>query len=48
MNDIYINPNDSNMLWVATTSGLYKTIDAGVTWIKTQSGSIRDFKNKTR
>jgi photosystem II stability/assembly factor-like uncharacterized protein len=46
MNDIYIHPTDSNILWVATTSGLYKTIDAGVTWIKTQAGSIRDLKIK--
>ena len=46
MNDIYINPTDSNMLWVATTSGLYKTIDAGVNWTLTQSGNIRDVKIK--
>jgi len=32
MNDIYINPNDSNMLWVATNDGVYKSIDAGATW----------------
>ena len=47
MNDIYINPTDSNMLWVATTSGLYKTIDAGVNWTLTQSGNIRDVKIKS-
>jgi photosystem II stability/assembly factor-like uncharacterized protein len=46
MNDIYIHPTDSSILWVATTNGLYKTIDAGVTWTLTQSGSIRDLKIK--
>jgi Secretion system C-terminal sorting domain/Thrombospondin type 3 repeat len=46
MNDIYIHPTDSNILWVATTSGLYKTIDAGVSWTLTQSGNIRDVKIK--
>jgi len=46
MNDIYIHPTDSNILWVATTSGVYKTIDAGVIWTKTLTGSIRDIKVK--
>ncbi len=44
MNDIYINPSDSNMLWVATTSGVYKTIDAGTNWTRTLTGNIRDIK----
>jgi hypothetical protein len=46
MNDIYINPNDSNMLWVATNSGVYKTTDAGVSWSQTLSGNIKDIKVK--
>ncbi|WP_281847443.1 T9SS type A sorting domain-containing protein [Olleya namhaensis] len=55
MNDIYINPNDSNILWVATTNGVYKTTDAGVTWSNQTSGglsngttgiNIRDLKVK--
>ena len=32
MNDIYIHPSNSNILWVATNSGVFKTTDAGVTW----------------
>ena len=44
--EIYINPNDSNMLWVATSSGVYKTINAGINWTLTQSGSFRDLKIK--
>ncbi len=46
MNDIYIDPNNSNMLWVATSNGVYKTIDAGTTWTRTQIGNIRDLKVK--
>ncbi len=46
MNDIYINPNDSNMLWVATNNGLFKTTDAGVTWTEKLSGNVRDIKIK--
>jgi len=46
MNDIYINPNDSNMLWVATSNGVYKSVDAGTTWTNTQVGNMRDIKIK--
>ena len=46
MNDIYINPNNSNMLWVATSDGLYKSTDAGVTWTSKLSGDIKDIKIK--
>ena len=42
--EIYINPNNSNMLWVATSSGVYKTINAGNNWTLTQSGNFRDLK----
>jgi hypothetical protein len=49
MNDIYIHPSNSNILWVATGSGVYKTIDAGVNWSNingTQGLNIRDIKLK--
>lgn len=49
MNDIYINPNDSNMLWVATNNGIFKTTDAGATWSNqngTQGVGIKDIKVK--
>ena len=45
-NDIFINPNDSNMLWVATNNGVYKTSDAGVTWTNKLSGNVKDLKIK--
>ena len=38
--DIVINPNDSNMLWVATSDGIYKTSNAGTTWAITQAGDF--------
>ena len=46
MNDIYMNPNDSDMLWVATNGGVYKTIDGGTNWIEKLDGNIKDIKLK--
>ncbi|MBJ2174755.1 T9SS type A sorting domain-containing protein [Aureibaculum sp. A20] len=46
-NEILIDPSDSNVIWVATGSGLFKSEDAGVTWINKITGiHIRDFKLK--
>jgi len=45
-NEIYIHPENSNILWVSTNRGFYKTIDAGVTWEKTITDNIADFKLK--
>lgn len=46
MNDIYIDPTDSNVLWVATSLGVYKTINAGENWARKQTGNIKDIKLK--
>lgn len=46
MNEIYIHPSNSNVLWVATNSGLRKSTDAGVTWSETLSGNIKDLRLK--
>jgi len=49
MNDIYIHPSNSNILWVATNNGVYKTINGGVFWTNvngTQGLNIRDIKLK--
>jgi len=46
MNDIYMNPNDSDMLWVATNGGVYKTTDSGTNWIEKLDGNIKDIKLK--
>lgn len=45
-NEIYIHPNNSNIIWVATSQGFYKSIDAGDIWSKKIAGNIKDFKLK--
>ncbi|GGX11832.1 VPS10 domain-containing protein [Aquimarina muelleri] len=45
-NDIYIDPNNSNTLWIATSVGVYKTTNAGNTWTRTLTGDIKDIKLK--
>ena len=49
MNDIYMHPSNSNILWVATNKGVYKTTDGGVNWTNangTQNLNIKDIKLK--
>jgi len=46
MNEIVIDPTNSNIIWVATNSGLYKSTDAGASWQVTQAGFVADFKLK--
>ncbi|MCE2613052.1 thrombospondin type 3 repeat-containing protein [Flavobacteriaceae bacterium D16] len=46
MNEIVIDPTDSNTLWVGSSFGLYKTIDGGDNWVRVQTGFISDFKLK--
>ena len=41
MTDLQINPTNSNMLWVASADGIYRSVDAGVTWEQKQSGSFK-------
>ncbi|APU09362.1 hypothetical protein A5M85_03420 [Cellulophaga lytica] len=45
-NEITIDPTNSNIVWVASNNGLYKTIDGGVTWVNTLQENITDFKLK--
>lgn len=40
MNDIYMHPTNSNILWVATNNGVFKTTDAGVTWSNQNSSGF--------
>ncbi len=44
--EIYMHPNNSNILWAATSKGLYKTLDAGNTWMRILEGGVQDFKLK--
>ena len=45
-NEIYIDPSNSNKIWVATSSGLYSSVNGGSTWVFKLSGEIKDFKLK--
>ncbi len=38
--DIIIHPTNNKILWCATNIGLYRTIDAGVTWDIVQTGNF--------
>lgn len=38
--DILINPTNSNMLWCATNSGIYRTLNAGANWTLEQTGDF--------
>lgn len=38
--DILMNPTNSNMLWAATTDGIYRTVNAGVNWTLEQTGNF--------
>ena len=49
MNDIYIHPTNSNILWVATNNGVYKTTNGGTSWSNsngTQGFNVKDIKIK--
>lgn len=46
MNEITVDPLNSNIVWVATNTGLYKSIDAGGSWELKRAGNIKDFKLK--
>jgi hypothetical protein len=45
-NEIYLHPTNSNIIWVATSLGFYKSTDAGDSWSKKITGNIKDFKLK--
>ncbi|MBT8234796.1 MAG: thrombospondin type 3 repeat-containing protein [Bacteroidia bacterium] len=46
MNEITIDPTNSDIIWVGTSDGLYKTVDAGITWEVKSILPITDFKLK--
>ena len=45
-NEIFIDPTNSSIVWVATSVGLYKTNDAGDNWDVMLDANIRDFRLK--
>ena len=47
MNRILINPNNSNIIYAGTSLGVFQSVDAGITWVKTLNASgIRDMEFK--
>jgi hypothetical protein len=38
--DIIINPTDSNMIWVATSAGIFKSTNAGLTFANVRTGDF--------
>ncbi|WP_343487865.1 thrombospondin type 3 repeat-containing protein [Allomuricauda sp. d1] len=46
LNEIVIDPTDSNIVWVAGSNGLLKSENGGDTWQVKRSGNITDFKLK--
>lgn len=46
MNEIYINPNNTETVLVATSSGVQKTTNGGGTWVTKQAGNVIDLKMK--
>ncbi len=45
-NEIYIHPENSDIIWVSTNKGLYKSLNSGGSWVKQLSNNIVDFKLK--
>lgn len=45
-NEIYIHPDNSNIIWVSSNFGFYKSIDAGENWTQELTDNIMDFKLK--
>ncbi|WP_394974944.1 thrombospondin type 3 repeat-containing protein [uncultured Croceitalea sp.] len=46
MNEIFINPQNTNIIWVATNGGLQRSLDAGDTWEIVLEENITDFRLK--
>lgn len=49
MNEIAVNPNNSNIVWVATAGsvgGLQRSLDGGDTWEIVLDGNVQDFRLK--
>ena len=46
LNEIFIDPEDRNTIWVAGTQGLYKSINAAQTFTKVIDDEVTDFRLK--
>jgi len=41
-----MHPTNNQIILAATNDGVYRTIDGGLTWLQTQTGSMRDIEYK--
>ncbi len=48
MTEICFHPTNSKILWLATSHGLYKTVNSGAVFTRIYNGDIRDFKLKPK
>ncbi len=46
ISEIYIHPTNSDILWIASNNGIYKSINAGTDWALIMSGNVLDLKLK--
>lgn len=46
MGEIYIHPANSNILWAASSQGLFKTTNAGTSWTKVINGTVKEIRLK--
>ena len=44
--ELIIDPTNSNVIYLATSSGVYKSTNAGSSWNNIQGGNIRDIDMK--
>ncbi len=44
VNELQINPSNPNMIWAATSFGLFRTTDAGVTWTNILNDNIQSLE----
>jgi len=46
MNEIYIDPNNTDTILVATSNGVFKTTDGGTNWVQKLDKNVLDLKMK--
>lgn len=44
--ELEMHANNPQVLWAATSDGIYKTINGGINWVQTQTGAFEGVKQK--
>ncbi len=45
-NDVIIDPTNSSIVWAATSNGIYKSTNAGISWTNLRTGNFDDIELK--